>query len=47
MKIRAATSADIEALRALEQQVVAAERPFNQAIKAVDAIYWRSRSHAQ
>ncbi|WP_419146738.1 GNAT family N-acetyltransferase [Pseudoalteromonas 'SMAR'] len=40
MKIRAATSADIEALRALEQQVVAAERPFNQAIKAVDAIYY-------
>ncbi|MEI5637796.1 MULTISPECIES: GNAT family N-acetyltransferase [unclassified Pseudoalteromonas] len=40
MKIRAATSADIDTLRALEQQVVAAERPFNEAIKTVDAIYY-------
>jgi len=38
--IRAATMEDLPTLLELEQAVVEAERPFNNAIKAEDAIYY-------
>jgi GNAT superfamily N-acetyltransferase len=38
--IRKALAADYQALLALEQKVVEAERPYNQTIKSNDAIYY-------
>lgn len=40
MEIRNATPQDIPVLRELEQNVIEAERPFNDAIKPEDAVYY-------
>ncbi|MCF2908657.1 GNAT family N-acetyltransferase [Pseudoalteromonas sp. DL2-H2.2] len=40
MQIRIATLEDLPILRQLEQAVIAAERPYNQAIKPQDARYY-------
>nr|WP_125782755.1 GNAT family N-acetyltransferase [Pseudoalteromonas rubra] len=40
MQIRTATAEDLPILRQLEQAVIAAERPYNQAIKPQDARYY-------
>ncbi|MEN7342352.1 MAG: GNAT family N-acetyltransferase [Pseudomonadota bacterium] len=40
MIFRSATNKDIPVLRALEQKVIEAERPFNDAIKRDSAIYY-------
>ena len=40
IKYREATLHDLDSLLALEQGVIEAERPFNSAIKAVDAHYY-------